>query len=316
MPSSLYAYVWRISGRQQIVLAFLTLLVAGLTTLPLELQRRIVSDAVKDQDLTHLMVLSALYLALLLVQGGGKYVLNVYRGRVVETATVDLRERICKRASEGPLVSHDAWGRPDQGAVVSMVAAEAEMVGGFVGESLSAPLLQSGTLVFVIGYLLWVEPLVAAVALVVYLPTFAVVPLGQRRINHWSASHARAVRWLGDAVVAGEFAVRFKRLVRLAFFTRIRFYRIKYFLTFFENLLDAVGPLAILLVGGFLVIRGYTEVSTLVVFISGFQRISAPWDQLVTFYRTVSTARVRYRLIADALEPLPAPNGASARRSA
>jgi ABC-type bacteriocin/lantibiotic exporter with double-glycine peptidase domain len=78
-------------------------------------------------------------------------------------------------------------------------------------------------------------------------------------------------------------------------------YRVKFFLTFFGNFIDAIGPLIILTLGGWLVIEGRTEISTLVVFISGFQRVADPWDQLLTFYRTTSNARVKYRLIADAL---------------
>jgi hypothetical protein len=38
-----------------------------------------------------------------------------------------------------------------------------------------------------------------------------------------------------------------------------------------------------------------------VVFISGFQKLSGPWDQLINFSRTSANARVKYRLIADAL---------------
>ena len=64
---------------------------------------------------------------------------------------------------------------------------------------------------------------------------------------------------------------------------------------------DSLGPIVVLVVGGYMVIQKQTDVSTLVVFISGFQRLSGPWDQLVTFYRTVSNARVTYGLIADAL---------------
>ena len=31
------------------------------------------------------------------------------------------------------------------------------------------------------------------------------------------------------------------------------------------------------------------------------QKIAEPWDQLLTFYRTTSNARVKYKLIADAM---------------
>jgi len=56
-----------------------------------------------------------------------------------------------------------------------------------------------------------------------------------------------------------------------------------------------------LVLGGWLVIQGRTEVSTLVVFISGFQKIADPWDQLVNFYRSASNARIAYNVMAETL---------------
>ena len=105
---------------------------------------------------------------------------------------------------------------------------------------------------------------------------------------------------------AGKFEqaiTLYRQLVDDSFLARVTIYRIKFFLTFFGNLLDAIGPLAVLLVGGLLVIRGHTQISTLVVFISGFQKVADPWDQLTAFYRTLSNARMKYKLIIDALAP-------------
>ena len=82
---------------------------------------------------------------------------------------------------------------------------------------------------------------------------------------------------------------------------RVKIYRVKFALTALGNFVDAIGPLIVLSVGGWLVLQGKTEVGTLVVFISGFQKIAEPWDQLLTFYRTTSNARVKYKLIADAM---------------
>src|SRR5262245_51661145 len=52
MPPTLYAYIWQNSRRGQVVLCVLTVLVSFLTALPLELQRRIVDDAVPARSLT------------------------------------------------------------------------------------------------------------------------------------------------------------------------------------------------------------------------------------------------------------------------
>ena len=72
--------IWQTSGRQQIVLCILTLVVSFLTAAPLELQRRIVDHALPERQLSRLFLLGAAYLAIPLVQGGLKYGLNVYRG--------------------------------------------------------------------------------------------------------------------------------------------------------------------------------------------------------------------------------------------
>ncbi|MBI2255216.1 MAG: hypothetical protein HYU58_11400 [Proteobacteria bacterium] len=307
MPRSLLVFIWQASGRRQILLCGLTIFVSLLTTLPLELQRRIVDDAIHSRAVNLLLLLAAAYLGVLLLQGGLKYLLNVYRGYMVEEVARHLRHVIFdgtqKLNGDHPV---------KQGAVVSIVAAEVEDLAGFVGDSVSFPLLQVGTAFSAMGYLIWVEPRIALFAIVLYLPQLFVVPLGQRRINRWGNIHARLLRKMGDTIVASDFdrhgeprfRRRFHRLVTGAFRTRLAVYRVKFFLTFFGNFLDALAPLIVLSVGGWLVIKGEVEVSTLIVFITGFQKVADPWDQLLTFYRTASNANVKYHLIADALPHL------------
>lgn len=313
MPPTLYAYIWQNSRRGQIVLCVLTVLVSFLTALPLELQRRIVDDALPARSLTLLLWLAAAYLGVLLVQGGLKYGLNVYRGRLVEDITRRLRLTIFDatrpRAADDHV--HHGLEPADAGAVVSMVVAETEDLAGFVGDSFSFPLLQGGTAAFVVGYLLWVQPTIAVFGILLYLPQLVVVPVGQGAINRWSARHVRLVRQIGDLIAlpftaASGGAATYRHLVDDSFQARVTIYRIKFFLTAFGNFLDAIGPLIVLALGGWLVMRGGVEVGTLVVFISGFQKLADPWDQLTSFYRMLSNARVKYRLIADTL-----PDGAA-----
>jgi ABC-type multidrug transport system fused ATPase/permease subunit len=314
MPQTLYAYIWRNSRRGQIILCVLTALVSFLTAVPLELQRRIVDDALPARSLTLLLGLAAAYLGVLLVQGGLKYALNVYRGRLVEEITRRLRLTIFDATRPRAADDHVHHGREpaEAGAIVSIVAAETEDLAGFVGDSFSFPLLQGGTAAFVVGYLLWVQPAIAVFGILLYLPQLVVVPVGQGAINRWSARHVRLVRQIGDLITlrfapangAGQAETEtgaYRQLVDDSFVARITIYRIKFFLTAFGNFLDAVGPLIVLTVGGWLVMRGGVAVGTLVVFISGFQKLADPWDQLTNFYRMLSTARVKYRLIADTL---------------
>jgi ABC-type multidrug transport system fused ATPase/permease subunit len=311
MPRLLYRYIVQTTARQQLWLCLLTGVVVLLSWAPLELQRRIVDDALHQRDLKLLALLGGIYLAILRSQGGLKYLLNVSRGRLVERVTRRLRQTVYQAIGVAPATRTDAAEeqRLESGAVVSIVAAETEDVAGFVGDSLSLPLLQGGTLLAVAGYLALLNPLIAGIAVAVYLPQLILVPPLQRRINRYAALHARQVRSIGNEVVrrmdGGERgqsrAEQFHRLVKRAYDSRLRIFALKYFLTFLGNFLDALGPLSIFMVGGWFVIERGTDIATLVVFISGFQKIAGPWDELITFYRTATTAQTRYALVREAV---------------
>ncbi|MDN3722515.1 hypothetical protein QW131_32930 [Roseibium salinum] len=118
MPKSLYAYVGKVSARQQLRLCLLTVLVFPLTLVPLELQRRIVNGAIEGQNMDLLVRLGALYLAVVTVQGILKFVRNFYLDRVAEGVTRLLRKRIAH--SDG--FNSD----PDEGTRQAIMSAEAE----------------------------------------------------------------------------------------------------------------------------------------------------------------------------------------------
>ncbi|HWA51250.1 MAG TPA: ABC transporter ATP-binding protein [Dongiaceae bacterium] len=313
MPKSLYAFIWKTTRRDQVLLCAITLLVAGLSMVPLELQRRIIDDAITNMDLHGMYLLCGLYLIVLLAQGGLKYLLNVARGSLVERVAYALRQQVFHHLIGAGHPRSDDAHPVDKGAIVSMTSAEVEEVAGFVGDSISMPLLQAGTAFGTLGYLFWVQPQIAAFAVLLFLPQLFLVPLGQRRINRWAAIHARLLRKLGTVVVSeGKRQLsprhagrRFNHLADGARRTRVLIYRVKFALTFLGNFIDAIGPLIVLTVGGWLVLHGRAQVGTLVVFISGFQKVADPWDQLLTFYRTTSNARTKYRLLTDALPSMP-----------
>lgn len=53
--------------------------------------------------------------------------------------------------------------------------------------------------------------------------------------------------------------------------------------------------------GGWLVLEGRTDLGTVVAFSFGFERVSDPFRELITFYRSASDAQMRYRILADAI---------------
>jgi len=305
----LYAYVWRTTRTMQIRICIITAILSPLSMLPLELQRRIINDATERHNIRLLVLYGLAYVATALVQGGLKYGLNMQRGVVLETVARDLRRRILQRVSPPGLQSGRMVAGINAGKVVSMLAAESEDVAGFAADAISLPLLQFGTITFVLGYLLWLQPAIAVLAFVIYFPQAVIVPMTQRTINRMARMRMRLVRYLGHLAVRRTprdaydparppGSVLIDRIFRI----RIWIYLRKFFLTALGNFLDSLGPIVVLVVGGWLVIHGRTEVSTLVVFISGFQRLSDPWDQIVSFYRSVTNTDVIYRLIRDTIE--------------
>jgi hypothetical protein len=138
MPRNIFRYVLETSGLHQLFLLLLTVGVFLLEVVPLELQRRIVNDLVKHRDYRLVIVLRAVYAGAVLVQGGTKLVLNVYRSWVGERATRDLRPRVRLLVSSPCSASS---GSEAQGIQASMIVAEVEPIGGFVGASVSEPLV-------------------------------------------------------------------------------------------------------------------------------------------------------------------------------
>ena len=65
-----------------------------------------------------------------------------------------------------------------------------------------------------------------------------------------------------------------------------------------QALLNALAPICVLVGGGYLVIQGETSVGIIVAFISGFDRMSSPMRELLSYYRVASQAAVQHRLIA------------------
>src|SRR5215470_4158052 len=94
LPQTIMGYVMRCSGRHQIVLALLSAGVFGLSAVPLELQRRIVNDAIKTGATRAILWLAIAYGSVALLEQALKLALNVYRAWVSESAVRTLRRTI------------------------------------------------------------------------------------------------------------------------------------------------------------------------------------------------------------------------------
>jgi ABC-type bacteriocin/lantibiotic exporter with double-glycine peptidase domain len=298
--ASLFGYVWRMSGHHQVWICLLAVAVAGLTAIPLELQRRIVDEVVKERALDLLWGLAGTYLAILLVQGTAKYALHLYQSWLSESAIRYNRGHLTRLYE-----ARDGEGEEQRsGEAVSIIGAEIDHLGGFVGEGLSQPVVNGGMLVAMGGYMLIVEPLVALISMAFIVPQIVLMPLLQARINKLMERRVILLRGFGNQLTElpeAEHDFRHSKLpARLdrIYDNRLRTYLWKFGQKAVMNLLSAVAPLSVLLVGGIMVIQGETTIGVVVAFISGFERLAAPLHELIAYYRVAAQAHVQHKMIA------------------
>jgi ABC-type multidrug transport system fused ATPase/permease subunit len=304
LPQHLYRYILATSWLHQIPLLALTVATFLLQVVPLELQRRIVNDAVKNRHYQAILMLCTVYAGTVIVQGGTKLAMNIYRGWISENAKRDLRRRVS--ATLAGTAATDL-GPEAQGTAVSIVVAEVEPVGAFVGSSVSEPLLQFGILASVLAYIVHLEIWMAVAALALFAPQLIFVPLMQHAMNRRTGIRVWVLRHIGGSVIgphsAGNSAdsaaaARIDRVLRL----NMGILQFKFTMNFLMNLCGQLQIISTLLIGGWLVLHERIEIGAIVAFISGVRQLNDPWGDVVNYFRDASLSRVKYRLLTTALD--------------
>lgn len=298
----LYRYIWKVSGRQQVLLSMLAAGLFMIQLVPLELQRRIINDATKGADFRLIGWLCAAYVLVVVVQGGLKLGLNVYKGSVSEAANQRLRLEVKPAAK--PAESAEGAPKGNEGVAISIIVSEVEVVGGFIASSFSEPVLNGGILLSVLGYMLYTQPLLALVAVGLFVPQFIFIPMLQKAINKRTEERIKTMRAMSvdmvsdaSAPVGSSEEKTFRRRVADVYRLNMEIFYRKYSMSFLMNLLQHLGTIGILAFGSWLLLQGRTEVGTIVAFISGINRMNDPWSDLVNFFRDLTNAVVRFDLI-------------------
>ena len=327
LPPTIFGYILRRGGRHQVALVALSVLAFALSTVPLEIQRRIVNEAVRNGALSPIVWLALAYTGVTLLEGGIKLALNIYRGWVSEMAVLDLRRVVAA------LAPHDAADRNPrnvQGTEISMILSEVEPIGGFAGISVSEPLLQTGVLLSVFGYLVFLQPRVALLCALAFSPQLIFVPLMQRAINRRSGDRIETLRSVGGTFVDTGATVsrdhhapdtdtntntdtdadenvsepdngKQDQDLRHVFALNMGIFKIKFTMYFLMNLTHHLGVATALGVGGYYVVQGRIDIGTVVAFVSGLAKVNDPWGDLVDWFREMTLVRTRYRLFREAV---------------
>ena len=295
LPRTIIGYVIRNSGAHQLGLAALSAAVFGLSAVPLELQRRIVNDAIQSGATRTILWLAIAYAGVAILEQSLKLALNVYRGWVSEDAVRRLRRTLHAADGHGAVID-DA---DEVGTHAAMVVAEAEPIGGFVGLAISEPLLQAGILASVIGYMAYLEPWTVALCAAFLLPQMLFVPPLQRAINRRAAERIKTLRQLSGGIV--DTGIPTEEGIEHVFSLNMGIYKIKYTMNLAMNLMHYLAVATALGVGGWFAVSGQIDVGTVVAVVSGLGKLNDPWGDLVNWAREWSVDSVKYRLFVDAV---------------
>jgi ABC-type multidrug transport system fused ATPase/permease subunit len=328
IPGSIFAYIWRYSKKQQLMLVLGTLAYLPLLYAFFELPKMIINGALQPDasafprmlwglsldQVAYLVVLCLALLGLMLVTAGMRYVLSVQKGVLGEIMLRRLRFDLFTQILRFPLLH---FRHISAGEIVTMATAEAEPLGRYMGVAVANPVLQGGTLITAMTFL-FVQDWILGLAAIALFPVQAfLVPKLQRRMNHESRRRLANLRMFAGHVSETISGVReihahdtsvFERgraSERLGILFRIRrtLYKLGNAIIFLNTFFTQLTPFLFYLIGGYLVIMGDLTLGALVAVIAAYRETVQPWNELLENYQQLEDNRVKYGAMVENFLP-------------
>ncbi len=326
MEKTLFKFIWRYSKRDQIILLILTAISFPFLYLSLDLPKTIINKAIGGKDvpeeifgmtvdqIDYLLILSGAFLALVFVNGGFKFYVNVFRGQLGERMLRRLRYSLLARVLRFPLPQ---FKKVSQGEVIQMVNSEVEPLGGFVGDSIALPAFQGGTLLTILIFMFIQDWMLGLAAIALYPIQGYIIPKLQWHVNQLGKKRVRNVRVLaekiGEAVSgieevhandgARRILARFTERLGVIYDIRYEIFRRKFFIKFLNNFIAQLTPFFFYSIGGYLVIKGDLTFGALVAILAAYKDLSAPWKELLTYYQRLADSRIKYDQVIEKFDP-------------
>ncbi|MFA9419663.1 MAG: ABC transporter transmembrane domain-containing protein [Gammaproteobacteria bacterium] len=325
MEPSIYRYILNHSRNHQIALILLSLISLPVVYVTLELPKKIINtlEGVEFPEsilgypidqLSYLMLLSFAFLFAVLLNGGIKYFINVYRGALGERLLWRFRYELYERILRFP-VPH--FKRVSQGELIPMITAETEPLGEFIGESYTLPVFQGGILLTYLFFIFQQDMFLGLASIALYPFQLYVIPKLQKRVNQLSKERVAMVRSLSGRIgetVAGINEVHtndtshYERAQighRLGIIYQIRYaiYRRKFFIKFLNNFIAQLTPFFFYSVGGYFVLRGDLSIGSMVAVLVAYKDLAGPWKELLRYYQRKEDIKVKYTQVIEQFNP-------------
>lgn len=326
MDATLLRYIWRYSKRQQLVILFITFLSFPLLYYSLELPKIIVNDALQGtgfprtvfgiqlDQVSYLLTLSFAFLALVIINNGIKYTLNVYKGLVGERMLRRLRYELYQRVLRFRL---PRFRQVSQGEIIPIITSEVEPLGGFIGDAIALPALQGGTLVVYLYFIFMQDFFLGLAAIALYPVQMWIIPKLQSRVNKLARERVINIRRFADRIGESVSGIReihandtsawhladMSDRLQTNFDIRFRGFRLRFLIKFLNNFINQLTPFFFYSIGGYLVITGDLSLGALVAVLAAYKDLAGPWKELLAFYQERADVEIKYQTVTENFSP-------------
>ena len=315
---SLYSWILPGNLKPQLLLLLIIIVMVFARVLPLEMQKRVVNEAIKLRSIDMLLMYCGIYLAAVVFSSILKYLTNIIQTRITEHTTARMRKALYEHILTLPL---SYFRKTQPGSVVNALVSELTLPGNFVGMAVAAPVTNLLTLLSFAGYLFWLNPLLAAVSLSIYPFVVLLLPVLQRGANKANKKRVYTARSLSSRIAEsisgiheihgnGSYKLEFSKynkLVNKLLKIRIVWSLYRFGIKTLNGFFTSLGPFLVFILGGWLTIKGRLELGALVAFLSAQEKLFDPWKELIEFYQVFQDGKVTYDRTIEYFDVDPSP---------
>ncbi len=314
--TSLYSWVLYKNIPLQLTVIGVIVITVAMRVLPLEMQKRIINEAIGMKDLPALYRYCAIYIGAVTVAGILKFIINLIQVNIGERTLKIVRERLYEHLLSLPV---QFYRRTSPGNVISYIITEFIPVATFIGQAVAVPAVNILTFFAMAGYMIHLNPTIGLISIAIYPIELFILPRIQkyfRKANRDRIKHTQSLSGLVGEAVSGVHEVhsnasiplekgRFSEVLEKLYKATVMQNGIKFGIKFVNNFFMSLGPFVLFLIGGYYAIKGHFDVGAIVAFLAAYEKLYDPWKELMEFWQVYQDSSVRYNQIMRTFDHAP-----------
>ena len=326
MDKNLVRFVWKYGKVDTIKTLIVTFMTFPVIYISLEIPKIIVNEAlgagktpvefpvnflfIEMDNLTYLLSLCMIFITMIVLNNGLKFVLNVQIGLTSERMLRRLRYGLYEHVLRFRI---KRFQHMKQGEIVQSVMGEVEPLGGFFGEVISTPVWQGGMLAVYMTFIFLQDPMLGAAAIALYPIQAYLIPKLQKKVVRLNKQRVQNVRKIADNLGESVGAIEEIHsndtarwhLSQVAdrlhenFSIRLDIFKRKYLIKGLNNFMIALTPFAFYLFGGIQVLQGNLEIGSLVAVLAAYKDVAGPWKALLNYFQRWTDLNSRFELVVE-----------------